>query len=123
MKLPAQFRKLEPSIENGSGAVVVPVPAAYNYMADKCEAPELRSRIESHLSEALGHGVTIRFEREATAPTGPPSAAEPGSTAHQAVLGDDLARQLVSRFEAQLRRVEAEPERPAEADPGAEADA
>jgi DNA polymerase-3 subunit gamma/tau len=125
LKLPAHFRRLEPSVENGSGVVVVRVPAAYNYMADKCEAPELRSKIESQLSEALGHGVSIRFDREA-ASAAAPSAVEPGSTAHQAVLDDDLARQLVSRFEAQLRRVEAEPDRPSEAqadaDPEAEAD-
>ncbi|QDV32916.1 DNA polymerase III subunit gamma/tau [Tautonia plasticadhaerens] len=127
LKLPAQFRKLEPTVENGAGVVVVPVPSAYNYMADKCEAPELRSRIESHLSEALGHGVSIRFDREAASPSaGPPAAAGPGSTAHRAVLDDDLARQLVSRFEAQLRRVEAEAEPeaepPAGGGPGAEAD-
>ena len=47
-------------------------------------------------------------------------AVEAGATAHQAVLDDDLARALVSRFEAQLRRIDAEPERPSST--GAESD-
>ncbi|WP_315852032.1 DNA polymerase III subunit gamma/tau [Tautonia rosea] len=131
LKLPAHFKRLEPSEVSESGLVVVAVPAAYNYLADRCNAPELRSKIEGHLAEALGRGVSVRFDREAsTAPE--PSVIEPGSSAHQAVLEDDLAQQLVARFEAQLRRVEVEPERRAgsdadasadsESDPGAEAD-
>jgi hypothetical protein len=129
LKLPAQFKRLEPSDVSESGLVVVAVPPAYNYLADRCNAPELRSKIEGHLAEALGRGVSVQFHREAsTAPE--PSVIEPGSSAHQAVLEDDLAQQLVARFEAQLRRVEVEPERRAgseadsESDPeaGAEAD-
>ncbi|WP_158633710.1 DNA polymerase III subunit gamma/tau [Tautonia sociabilis] len=121
-KLPAHFRKLEPARLESPGVVVVPVPPAYNYLADRCEAPELRSRIESQLSEAIGRPVCFRFEREAAGPAAS-TASEPGSEAHRAILDDDFARQLVSRFEAQLRRVDARPEPEHSGRPGAGAGA
>jgi hypothetical protein len=127
LKLPAQFKRLEPSEVSESGLVVVAVPAAYNYLADRCNLPELRSKIEGHLAEALGRGVSVEFQREVSAAP-EPTVIEPGSSAHQAVLEDELAQQLVARFEAQLRRVEVEPERrdgsegDASADSEAEAD-
>ena len=107
LKLPAHMKRLEPESVSESGIVLVPVPSALTYLADRCEAPELRSKIEGSLAEALGRGVSVQFER-ATPDAVPVSAvAEPGSSAHQAVLDDDLVRHLVTRFEAQLRRVEA----------------
>lgn len=121
LKLPPQFRKLEPSEVTGAGVVVVNVSSAYNYVIDRCEAPELRSKIEGALSEAIGRSVSVRFDREAQVPR-ETSSIEPGSAAHQAVLDDDLALMLVSRFEAQLRRVEAEPERTLDVEPGASPD-
>ncbi|MEW4569197.1 DNA polymerase III subunit gamma/tau [Tautonia sp. JC769] len=121
LKLPAQFKRLEPSEVSASGLVVVAVPSAYNYLADRCNLPELRSKIEGHLAEALGRGVSVEFRREASAAP-EPTVFEPGSSAHQAVLEDDLAQQLVARFEAQLRRVEVEPERRNSADGDGSAD-
>ena len=116
LKLPASFRKLEPSAMDGDGVVVVAVPLEYNFAADRCEAPELRSRIEGGLSGAIGRPLSVRFHREASSAEGSNSKqAQAGSASHQAVLEDELARQLIARFEATLRRVELGPEEPIEA--------
>ena len=114
LKLPASFRKLEPTAMDGDAVVVVAVPSEYNFAADRLEAPELRSRIEGSLSEAIGRPLSVRFRREAASAEGTKQASA-GSVSHQAVLQDELAQALVARFEATLRRVELGPEEPVEA--------
>lgn len=111
LKLPSLIGRLEPLPVERPEVVAVRVPAAYNFVADKCEAPEQRSKIESQLSTLLGRPIALELRREAPAAEPAPAAAS-GPSTHQEALDDPLARKLVETFEAQLRRVDAGPDRP-----------
>lgn len=94
------------------GLLVIPVPPAYNWMAEACDQPEARGRIESAIRDVLGSRLRIRFERVA-----PPAGSEPpAQSAGSATLlageleSDPMIQEIIKLFEARPVRVELDDE-------------
>ena len=97
--------------------LVIRVGAGYNWVADECDAPEPRARIEKELRKLLDRPVTVRFERSeiqgtVSAPETPaaPTPGRPGDP-----NGDPTVQKVAQLFEARLVHLEVDegPEGPA----------
>jgi len=91
---------------SGPGTLAMAIPAGYNHIADKCDTPAARARIEQALTALLHRPVAVRFERTADEPGAEAgSAAGSESTAARrrdeaAVDNDPMVRKVVELFEA-----------------------
>ena len=91
---------------DGERVLVVEPQAGYNWLADACERPELRGKIEVALRGWLGRGVELRMSRVVEA-QGPPPIRHPAVIARDDGIADDpLVRQIMESFEAKIVRVE-----------------
>jgi DNA polymerase-3 subunit gamma/tau len=90
--------------------LVIGLGARYNWVADQCEEPEARDKIEQALEGLLRRPVTIRFDRAVEgAPDGPAAVAEAPNRRAE-VSKDPMVRKIVELFEARPVRVEVEDE-------------
>ncbi len=92
----------------GPNQLAVGVDRAYNWIADACDTPEARARIEGRLSQWLQRSVSIRFDRPAADPA-PPTRTALNFARDEAVKDDPMVRQVVELFEARPVRVEVRP--------------
>jgi DNA polymerase-3 subunit gamma/tau len=90
---------------SGPNVLAFRLPPGYNRVADECDTPESRPKIEQALASLLHRQVIIRFERSAEAPE---TQAEGDATAapvrrrEEVLEGDPLVRKVVELFEARL---------------------
>jgi len=82
------------------------LPPGYNEVAEECDTPEARSKMEQALSILLGRAVRVRFEKAPQSSPGPATAtpveATPVRRREEALEGDPLVRKVVELFEARL---------------------
>jgi DNA polymerase III subunit gamma/tau len=97
--------RVAPSAIFGPNHLAVSVDRAYNWVADACEAPELRARIEARLAQWLRRQVTVRFDRPASDPTLLPLRTS-NFARDEALKDDPMVRQVVDLFEARAVRVD-----------------
>jgi DNA polymerase-3 subunit gamma/tau len=100
--------QVKPSRVEAPDRLVIEVPASYNWVAEKCDSPESRARIEASLNALLRCTVSVRFERvepdsESAAPAAVPVAARADELA-----ADPLVKQVVDLFDARRIRVDLE---------------
>ena len=96
----------------GPGQLAIIFDRAYNWVADTCEAPDVRTRIEARLSQWLGRPITVRIDRP------PEEAPQPSRTAQamsrdEALKDDPMIKQIVDLFEARAVRIDGEEDVPA----------
>ena len=95
--------------------LVFRVPNGYNHVAEKCDTPEGRQKIEQALRSVLHRPVSVRFERV----DGPGFGADPAAVAgpgpappprkrDEPLEGDPMVRKMVELFEARLLHVDDE---------------
>jgi DNA polymerase III subunit gamma/tau len=97
--------RVAPSAIFGPNHLAVSVDRAYNWVADACEAPDLRARIEARLAQWLRRQVTVRFDRPPADPTLLPL--RTSTYARDESLKDDpMVKQVVDLFEARAVRVD-----------------
>jgi DNA polymerase-3 subunit gamma/tau len=97
--------RLAPTAILGPNQLAVGVDRAYNWVADACEAPETRARIEAKLGAWLGRLVALRIDRPAAA-NAPAPRLPLVSSRDEAVRDDPMVRQVVELFDARPVRVE-----------------
>ncbi len=103
--LSSKLVRVSPTAILGPNQLAVGVDRAYNWVADACDTPETRARIEARLTEWLQRSVSIRFDRPAAEP-GPPSRTALNFARDEAVKDDPMIKQVVELFEARPVRVE-----------------
>src|SRR6185312_12988654 len=93
-------------------ALVIALPAGYNWVADACEPPESRGKIEEALGRLLRRTVRLRFQRSAEADK--PAAAEaPASPGRGDGLAEDpMVRKIVELFDARPIHLEMDDDGP-----------
>jgi DNA polymerase-3 subunit gamma/tau len=99
----SKLTRVLPSAIFGPSQLAIAVDRAYNWVADACDTPEVRTRIEAALARWLQRPVSIRFDRAAEEPEAPSRAAR-----NDSLRDDPLVRQVVEIFEARPVRVEAD---------------
>jgi DNA polymerase-3 subunit gamma/tau len=104
--LATKLTRMAPAAILGPNQLAVGVDRAYNWVADACEAPETRARIELKLSQWLQRTVSIHFDRPASPESGPPPRNTPSSARDEAVRDDPMVKQVVELFDARPVRVE-----------------
>jgi DNA polymerase-3 subunit gamma/tau len=104
---------------SGPNLLVIRVPAGYNHIAEKCDTPEARGKIEQALHGLLHRPVTVRFERAAeerggSSPPAPPAAPPSDNAARrrEELEADPMVRKVVELFEARPLHVEYEDDAP-----------
>jgi hypothetical protein len=94
--------------------LVIHLAAGYNWVADECDAPDPRARIEKELRKLLDRPVTLRFERaeDAGAGTNPPALSPPAQTPRRpgAPDAEPVVQKVVQLFEARPVHMEVEEE-------------
>jgi DNA polymerase-3 subunit gamma/tau len=116
MRLGMPLSVVKPTAVESPNVLVIGLPADYNWVADQCEEPEARSRIEEILTRLLHRPMTLRFDR-AAAEKGPASPATATASRRRPDLeSDPLVRKVVELFEA--RPVHWEPEEDLPESPG-----
>lgn len=106
--LGSHLAKLSPAALPEPGVLVVTVPQGYNWLADACEKPEARAKVEAAIHKLINRPLTVRFDRPASAaePSGP--RARPVAVRHDELEADPLVQDVVKLFEARPVRVEVE---------------
>ena len=105
----ARLARLRPEGEREPGVLFVPVPSAYNYIADRLGAPDVLAKINNTLRDLAGRPLVLRLEVQATEAEvdGPPSTPRTASAEERGAVEDDpLIRDVLDRFDAKLIRVE-----------------
>ena len=96
--------------------LVLGVPEGYNLLAERCDTPEGRSKMEHALTTLLRRAVVVRFERTGSAADSADSAAEANAGRRRdesAVDDDPMVRKVVELFEARRLHLDYdEPSRP-----------
>jgi DNA polymerase-3 subunit gamma/tau len=79
VRIGVPMTRLDPSslVVAGPNLLVIRVGVGYNWVADECDAPEPRARIEKELWKLLDRPVTVQFERDESGSAGN----VPGTTA------------------------------------------
>jgi DNA polymerase-3 subunit gamma/tau len=110
LRLGAPLSQVKPTAIFGPNVLVITLAPGYNYVADQCDTPEARSKIEAALKAALGRPVSVRFERakeDADPSLSPASVPNPPA---DDLAGDPLVQKVVELFEARRVLVDAEEE-------------
>ena len=97
--------RLVPSAILGPNQLSVAVDRAYNWVADACDAPETKGRIEARLAQWLQRSVSIRIDRVAPGPS-PPTRTALSFARDEVVKDDPMVKQVVELFEARPMRIE-----------------
>jgi hypothetical protein len=84
-------------------------------VADECEPPDAKTKIEHALERLLHRPVSIRFERVAEEAAPVVSSATLGPSRRDELAGDPMVQRVVELFEARPIQVEVEEEPPAAA--------
>jgi DNA polymerase III subunit gamma/tau len=96
-----------PTAISGPNVLVIALPARYNWVADECDTPEVRSRIEEGLEHLLHRRVSVRFERSAEEAEAVPHDLTAGGGARRDELEQDpIVQKVVQLFEARRIRVD-----------------
>ncbi len=103
--LATKLLRMAPAAILGPNQLAVGVDRAYNWVADACEAPETRARIEAKLAHWLQRSVSIQFDRPASPDSGPPRGTL-SFARDEAVRDDPMVQQVVELFDARPVRVE-----------------
>jgi DNA polymerase-3 subunit gamma/tau len=103
--------RVKPTAFEPPGLLVIRVPAGYNWVAERCDQPESRARIEASLQALLERPVSVRFDRAETDELPPPAPAPAAPARVDELAADPLVRQVVELFEARRVRVDLEDDR------------
>jgi DNA polymerase-3 subunit gamma/tau len=95
----------------GPNILVIGLSARYNWVAEKCDTPEGRSKLEQVLLKVLNRRLTVRFER---APEDPATtqASSPSPSRRDGLDGDPMVKKVVELFEARPFSLEFEEDSP-----------
>ena len=107
--LGTKLSRVRPGRIEGGRTVVVSVGPRYNYVADACERPESRRKIDEVLTALLGGPASLRFDRAAADPEAPSAAPSPQTLD---LTGDPIVKRVVELFEARKVKVEVEGDEP-----------
>ena len=109
-ELASKFGQLQVAAIPAPDVLVIEPIEGYNWVADACERPELRTKIETALRQWLDRPLEVRIVRqEATEGHAPTRQAE--ARARVDFLNDEpLIKLVVESFDARLIRVDAEEE-------------
>jgi len=106
IRLASLFSQVRPTAVELPHHVVIALPHRYNYIAEECENPELRAKVESSLAAALGRLAQLRFDRSAEPAVVETPRPSPAVANAQELASDPLVQRLVELFEARKVRVE-----------------
>jgi DNA polymerase-3 subunit gamma/tau len=101
-KQAGEAKWLRPLGVSGPDQLAVGAEPGYNWVADRFDVPEARTRLESALKTLLGRPLTLRIERPQSGPV-VAAAIRPEET-----LEDPFVQRVVELFEARPVRVEPE---------------
>ena len=112
VRLGVPLSQVAPTAVEDPDILVITLPAGYNWVADVCDSPESRSKIEEALHRLLHRPVQVRFVRSAEpdkpvtpAPTRSPSRGEE-------IAGDPMVQKVVELFEARPIHMEMDEDSP-----------
>jgi DNA polymerase-3 subunit gamma/tau len=114
VRIGVPLSRLDPPVLTSGGAdlLVIHVGAGYNWVADECDAPDARARIEKELRKLIDHPVTIRFERPDDGDQ--PGEGTPATTPTVRPAGgpeaDPMVQKVVQLFEARPLHMEVDEE-------------
>jgi DNA polymerase-3 subunit gamma/tau len=125
VKIGALLSQLDPAgfVLTPPDVLVIRAGPKYNWIADECDQPEPRARIEKNLQKLLDQAITVRFERteepggggpdRGGAGRNPGTPPSPNSEARRPgnLDGDSMVQKVVQLFEARLVHREDEDER------------
>lgn len=114
IRLASLFSQVRPTAVEPPHRVVIALPHRYNYIAEECENPEIRTKVEAALAATLGRLVRFRFERSAEPPAPADTTPRPSPSVKNAqeIASDPLVQRLVDLFEARKIRVEVDDDVP-----------
>ncbi len=101
----SKLGRLQPSGIEGPNGLSIAVDRAYNWVADACDTPDVRARIESRIAQWLRRQVSIRFDRPAEEAR-QPSLVSAAAARDESLKDDPMIRQIVDLFDARPVRVE-----------------
>lgn len=95
-----RLAKIAPTAVEEPNFLVFTLPAGYNWIADECESPEARAKIEHSLNDLLHRPVVVRFERSADGATEVSPAPSSSTRRRDELEGDPMIQKLVELFDA-----------------------
>ena len=101
-----RLARLTPEGEPEPGLLVVPIPPAYNWLADSLKAPDDQARINVVLRELAGRPLAFRLVFQE--PNVEPAVLKPRKVVADTgqIEDDPLIREVLDRFDAKLVRLE-----------------
>jgi DNA polymerase-3 subunit gamma/tau len=109
--------EVAPTAVASPNVLVIALGAGYNWVADLCEKPEARSRIEEGLRRLLHRPVTLRFDRAAEGAGTPSSTPAKAPRRRHQMEEDPLVQKVVELFEARPVHLEVEDDLPGPSEP------
>jgi DNA polymerase-3 subunit gamma/tau len=104
--------QVAPTAILGPNILVIGLGERYNWVAEKCDTPEARAKIEQVLLKVLHRRLTVRFDRAREDPATATEDETAPPLRRDAVDGDPMVRKVVELFEARPFRLEYEEDSP-----------
>jgi DNA polymerase-3 subunit gamma/tau len=116
VRLGMPLSRVGPTAVEPPNVLAITLPPGYNWVADECDPPESREKIEQILGRLLHQRVRVRFDRSSEADAPAPAAPASNSSRGDELAGDPMIQKVVELFEARPIHLEMDEEGPA---PGA----
>lgn len=101
-----RLAKIAPTAVEEPNFLVFRLPAGYNWIADECESPEARAKIEHSLHDLLHRPVVVRFDRSNDGAAEAPPTAPSSARRRNELEGDPMIQKLIELFDARAIHVE-----------------
>jgi DNA polymerase-3 subunit gamma/tau len=112
LRLGVPLSRAEPLLAiSGPNILAIRLPAGYNEIADVCDTPAARPRIEHVLADLLGRPVTLAFERTVEKPPAQPPPS-PARKRDELLEREPIVQKVVELFEARPLHLEYENDAP-----------
>jgi DNA polymerase-3 subunit gamma/tau len=100
-----RLSQVRPTAITEPNILVIVLPSGYNWVAERCDTPEARARIEAALRKVLGRPLTFRFEKSSEAVAPAPAPAPPDTDGW---VDEPLVKKVRELFEARRVLVDAD---------------
>lgn len=112
VRLGVPLSRVAPTAVEPPDVLVIALPPGYNWVADECDEPEPRAKIEQAFEGLLHRSLSLRFDRssEADKPAVAAAPSAPGRT--DELAADPMVQKVVELFEARPIHLEMDEDGP-----------
>ncbi|MDR3638279.1 MAG: DNA polymerase III subunit gamma/tau, partial [Isosphaeraceae bacterium] len=110
VRLGVPLSRVAPTAVESPDVLVIALPAGYNWVADECDSPDSREKIEQAFQRLLHRPVRVRFVRSAEGEK--PATPAPSANRGEELSGDPMIQKVVELFEARPIHLELDEEGP-----------